>query len=315
MLIVWQHTMLKYIIILCVALVFFEDRILSLADNICGVERNCSQHNECKTTATYCCNKQGQDYRNGYCCSSCIGQSCLIDEDCGRNECCHDRKCVRCSSLRCSSNLVCGLGYCCKAGSRNSRCFPNGCVGHECDSSEDCGAMNECCRNKKCVECFSSTCKDDAGCRFGHHCCREARTPICSRSCIREFCISNEECAGNGTCCIENKCTTDGCPCGSNSDCAHERYCCTGDPNPACSIHCIGKQCSSDSDCGRLEEICTCPNSDCINTTKYTNPRSSQLPSAKCFKKNGCSSHGECKRTIIGKCLSKFQYFSRIEEN
>lgn len=289
--------MLKYIILLCVALVFFDDFIHSVADKICVLDpkRRCREQNECKKSGNYCCDKQGHDLGNGYCCSSCIEQSCLADEDCGRNECCYRRKCVDCSSLHCSSNLVCGSGYCCKAGSLDSRCFPSGCIGQECDSSGDCGGTKECCRNKRCADCFSSTCNDDSECRFGDHCCREATVPICSRSCSGGFCISDEECAGNGTCCIKNTCTTDGCLCRSNSDCAHERYCCVGDTNPACSIHCIGKQCSSDSDCGGPEEICTCPDRACISATKYTDTSRPQKPVAKCFNKNGCSSHGDCK--------------------
>ena len=267
----------------------------------------CRNNDECGSGQS-CCNKK-EIQGDSFCRSSCIGARCEADTDCASRECCHDEKCVKCSSLQCSSNSVCGSAYCCKRRYYydKSRCMTAGCIGQTCAQSSDCGGLNECCRDNICAYCSESRCKDNSECPLGEYCCKRNGQAMCRQTCEGQFCNAAEDCGAPEECCIANKCTTSGCHCNSNFDCKFGEYCCKYSDN-ACNSSCIGKGCLWDTDCGAPGEECTYPDSDCFYS-RY-DKKCPKLPEKKCFNKNGCYSHDDCNVFGSGYYCCKGQFSS-----
>ncbi|XP_028396919.1 keratin-associated protein 5-3-like [Dendronephthya gigantea] len=114
----------------------------------------CSSNSGC-SGSTYCC-KRGS-YTN-VCQSSCVGETCSYDSDCGGpGESCRFYKCKKSSTTTCSSNLGCsGSTYCCKRGIYTNVC-QSSCVGETCYSDSDCGGPGESCRSYKCKKSSTTT--------------------------------------------------------------------------------------------------------------------------------------------------------------
>ena len=291
----------------------------------CGGREECCRNNMCVNCSTPGCQKNDEcGYRQSccnvkqlagqrFCNSSCVGAGCAVDTDCAQHECCHERKCVKCSSLECYSNSDCSSGYCCRGGysSDESRCIVVGCIGQTCGTSRDCGGVNECCRDNICAYCSESSCKNNFECRLGEYCCKRNGDAVCSQSCEGQLCNTNEDCGSPGECCIKNKCTTFGCSCDSNTDCKFGEYCCKSYSGSTCNSSCIGKKCFWDKDCGAPGEECTYPDSDCY--IGHYGKKCPELREYKCFNKNGCYSHDDC--NVFGSgyycCGNKYSLFGR----
>ncbi|XP_028396915.1 keratin-associated protein 10-7-like [Dendronephthya gigantea] len=268
----------------------------------CALSTSCSSNSGC-SGSTYCC-KRGS-YTN-VCQSSCVGEKCSYDSDCGGpGESCDSRskKCVECSTdgdcsgdkcclnstcvtsgcTRCSSNSGCSSSeYCCKRGSYYSSVCRKSCVGEKCSYDSDCGGPGESCdsSSKKCVKCST-----------------------------------DGDCSGS-ECCLKNKCVTSGCtPCSSNSGCSSSEYCCKRgifDVN-VCRKSCVGKTCSYDSDCGGPGESCNSSSKKCVECSTdgdcsgdkcCLNSKCVTSGCTRCSSDSGCSSSEYC--------CKRRSYFSSI---
>ena len=211
-----------------------------------------------------CCAKSTKRL-NGCVMSSCLGEPCSSDADCGgKGECCKSNQCTTTGCNGCNSNSDCGSYphnlYCCQDwfSSYENVCRHN-CIGETCFSDSDCGGPGEYCTSSK--KCWTSglSCREDSQCKGDGECCKYGKCVTqCTRSC-------SDDCKF-GECCKYGVCSTscDGDHCSSNSDCrgSSDKCCKRGNLTSVCRDGCVGENCLSDDHCGGHDEYCN------TNTTK-----------------------------------------------
>ena len=241
----------------------------------CGDE--CVTHANCNGSYVCCGGLSTFDLKNKtqrrctY--GSCLHHYCSSDSDCGDfSMCCRSNECVRQGCSGCTKNTDCDSSLyakhvCCK------RTFPfdqtvcaASCIDKKCNSNDDCGGFEECCRSGKCTKTgCRDKCKSNSDCNSNQYCCQKADVKNwldigCAQSCVGAICSTREDCGPQNECCISNKCVDRGCSgCTTNSNCSTGHYCCKKREwyeLSECSADCIGKSCGTRDDCGGPGEIC-----------------------------------------------------------
>lgn len=143
------------------------------------LDPGCSRNSHCGI-GNYCCRRDVGG--EGVCNTSCVGQPCdSFDRLCGRpDECCLERRCVKCG-FSCTSNSDCFSGaYCCGQISYQERKCSSSCLFAQCLNDSDCGQphRNTVCylgtcsfRKIECEDCYSHYCDSDNDCKITDECC------------------------------------------------------------------------------------------------------------------------------------------------
>ena len=122
----------------------------------------CTSNSNCRNLLgrNVCCAKSRPKWsslssrsQDGCVSSSCVGERCITDGDCGgKGECCGIlSKCTTYGCSECKSNNDCGFNlYCCKHryNSDHNVCRRS-CIGETCSSDSDCGPSDEYCISRK----------------------------------------------------------------------------------------------------------------------------------------------------------------------
>ena len=244
------------------SLLFALSVIFMIENGLPVTEGKCTSNYDCRINLdkNVCCSRT----LDGCSTSSCVGEFCVTDGDCGgKDECCQNGQCAVSECAECYSNSDCSKKeYCCKGKNGRNVCRRN-CVGESCRSSSDCGGINEYC----------------------------TLNGICS---YNGNCLKSSDCKHDGECCISGQCVTAGCrtECLSNVNCVSSTYCCKrrylNDKN-VCLRSCVQETCHSSFDCGGPGEYCT-KNNICWK------------PGQSCLSDLSCKGDGEC--CISGKCIT-----------
>ncbi|XP_028406736.1 neurogenic locus notch homolog protein 1-like isoform X1 [Dendronephthya gigantea] len=257
--------------------------------------RICDEYSHCVASGGFCCIVDWTREIQKECKSSCVGNHCYEDSDCGLNEHCRNLRCEPGHSptvrtfpptrdmSKCSEDSGCVKGkYCCivdwsRAIQKECK---SSCVGDLCYEDSNCG-LNENCISSRCVLASTApmttlkinTCAQDSHCARGKYCCivdwtREIQKE-CKSSCVGNHCYEDSDCALNETCNYDLKCelesrpsvgTVSPNPCSRDSDCTKGNFCCIVDwrglMEKKCKASCVGDLCYEDSDCG-MKEFCT----------------------------------------------------------
>ena len=258
----------------------------------------CVENSDCGT-GQYCCNSRSNGSK---CSSTCVGETCNHDADCGApDECCRQGQCVKCSDPGCFRHYDCASGEYCCVQNINDRVKPNycnaSCIGKSCDYHDECGGPVECCWSNKCTNC--SFCVDNSDCGTGQYCCNSRiNGSKCSSTCVRETCDRHADCGAPHECCRRGKCVNVNsceyhgdcdepdeccqsnkcvkCPytvCHRSRDCSTGQYCCGREPKGICRESCLGESCAVDEQCSSPDccgdGFCTSVGCLCYNTHQH----------------------------------------------
>lgn len=185
-------------------------------DRDCAAMEHCHSHKctkagKCQTSVdcgdgSYCCKLY--TYNNAVCARSCIGGMCIHDNDCGASdECCLNRRCLKCGDS-CTSSFDCfSEAYCCKAATFGQNKCASKCFQESCIKSQDCVKPNTWCVGGTCADikqCNTSTdCITSDGKQY--NCCINSASNVCSKSCIAHECSSDKDCTST-ECCEDSLC-------------------------------------------------------------------------------------------------------------
>ena len=227
---------------------FKDGKKLCCRSNRCALCPRCLTHSDCGQSRL-CCARAW--YEESQCSYTCVGKSCRASSDCAARECCQSGRCVKCSDRGCAAHKECPTGqYCCdRRNYRKGKCKWN-CIGETCASDKDC-ALSEHCSSNKCRHFIK--CKSNANCGNGSYCCKLNwyKHAVCTRSCIGNPCIHDNDCGPSDECCLNDRCLKCGDSCTSTSDCFSEAICCKGAlfGENKCASKCDEESCILNSDC------------------------------------------------------------------
>ncbi|XP_028406737.1 uncharacterized protein LOC114529169 isoform X2 [Dendronephthya gigantea] len=190
--------------------------------------RICDEYSHCVASGGFCCIVDWTREIQKECKSSCVGNHCYEDSDCGLNE--------HCINLRCEPG-----------DNRAVQTFPPTRDISKCSEDSGCVKGEYCCIVDWTRE-IQKECKSSC---VGNHCYEDSD------------CALNETCNYDLKCELESRPsvgTVSPNPCSRDSDCTKGNFCCIVDwrglMEKKCKASCVGDLCYEDSDCG-MKEFCT----------------------------------------------------------